>query len=121
MAFEVDSRTLLNKLAFGPSEAELHGIAKMGAEGWLAQQLNPPAEDDCAARIASTHIRLKYSSKTPEAEVDEERSLAVLAQPIEQHWKVVEKALAGQERTFFRTAAGSCARCWWISGTTTSM
>jgi len=27
MAFEVDSRTLLNKLAFGPSEAELHGIA----------------------------------------------------------------------------------------------
>ncbi len=60
MAFEVDSRTLLNKLAFGPSEAELHGIAKMGAEGWLAQQLNPPAEDDCAARIASTHIRLKY-------------------------------------------------------------
>ena len=90
MAFEVDSRTLLNKLAFGPSEAELHGIAKMGAEGWLAQQLNPPPEDDCAARIASTHIRLKYVSKTPEAEVDEERSLAVLAQPIEQHWKVVE-------------------------------
>ena len=108
MAFEVDSRTLLNKLAFGPSEAELHGIAKMGAEGWLAQQLNPPAEDDCAARIASTHIRLKYVSKTPEAEVDEERSLAVLAQPIEQHWKVVEKALAGQERTFFRTAV-ACA------------
>ena len=94
MAFEVDPRTLLNKLAFGPSEAELHGIAKMGAEGWLAQQLNPPAEDDCAARIASTHIRLKYVSKTPEAEVDEERSLAVLAQPIEQHWKVIEKACA---------------------------
>jgi uncharacterized protein (DUF1800 family) len=108
MAFEVDSRTLLNKLAFGPSEAELHGIAKAGAEGWLAQQLNPPAEDDCAARIASTHIRVKYVSKTPEAEVDEDRSLAVLAQPIEQHWKVVEKALAGQERTFFRTAV-ACA------------
>ena len=108
MAFEVDPRTLLNKLAFGPSDADLHSIAKVGAEGWLAQQLKPPVEDDCAARIASTHIRLKYSSKTPEAEVDEDRSLAVLAEPIEQHWKVVEKALAGQERTFFRTAV-ACA------------
>jgi uncharacterized protein (DUF1800 family) len=104
MAFEVDPRTLLNKLAFGPSDAELHGIAKMGIDGWLAQQLNQPAEDDCAARIASTHIHLKYSSKTPEAEVDEDRSLAVLSEPIEQHWKVVEKSLAGQERNFFRTA-----------------
>ena len=73
MAFEVDPRTLLNKLAFGPSDAELHSIAKVGADGWLAQQLNPPVEDDCAQRIASTHIRLKYSSKTPEAEVDEDR------------------------------------------------
>src|ERR1700730_124651 len=108
MAFEVDPRTLLNKLAFGPSDAELHSIAKMGADGWLAQQLNPPVEDDCAQRIASTHIHLKYSSKTPDAEVDEDRSLAVLAEPIEQHWKVVEKALAGQERTFFRTAV-ACA------------
>lgn len=104
MAFEVDPRTLLNKLAFGPSDAELHGIAKTGTDGWLAQQLRPPAEDDCAARIASTHIHLKYSSKTPEAEVDEDRSLAVLSEPIEQHWKVVEKSLAGQERNFFRTA-----------------
>ncbi|MBL6654294.1 MAG: DUF1800 domain-containing protein, partial [Reyranella sp.] len=108
MTFEVDPRVLLNKLAFGPNAAELHDIAKMGAAGWLAQQLNPPAEDDCAARIAATHIRLKYSSKTPEAEVDEDRSLAVLGEPIEQHWKVVEKALAGQERTFFRTAV-ACA------------
>src|SRR5260370_42463108 len=104
MAFEVDPRTLLNKLAFGPSDADLHSIAKVVAEGWLAQQLKPPVEDNCAARIASTHIRLKYSSKTPEAEVDEDRSLAVLAEPIEQHWKVVEKALPGQERTFFLTA-----------------
>ena len=56
MAFEVDPRTLLNKLAFGPGDAELRGVAKTGAEGWLAQQLKPPAEDDCAARIASTHI-----------------------------------------------------------------
>jgi hypothetical protein len=48
------------------------------------------------------------SVATPEAEVDEDRSLAVLAQPIEQHWKVVEKALAQQERTFFRTAV-ACA------------
>jgi uncharacterized protein (DUF1800 family) len=108
MAFEVDPRTLLNKLAFGPSEADLHGVAKAGVDGWLAQQLKPPAEDDCAARIASTTIRLKYSSKTPPAEVDEERPLSVLAEPIEQHWKVVETAAPGQERTFFRTAV-ACA------------
>jgi uncharacterized protein (DUF1800 family) len=108
MTVDIDPRTLLNKLAFGPSEAELHSLAKAGVDGWLAQQLKPPAEDDCAARIASAHMHLKYSSKTPEAEVDEDRPLAVLAEPIEQHWTVVEKALAGQERTFFRTAV-ACA------------
>ncbi len=36
MAFEVDPRTLLNKLAFGPSDAELYGVAKTGTDGWLA-------------------------------------------------------------------------------------
>ena len=78
MTFEVDLRVALNKLAFGPSAAERHDIAKTGVESWLAQQLKPPAEDDCAARIADTHLRLKYTSKTPEAEVDEERADARL-------------------------------------------
>lgn len=104
MTVEVDPRTLLNKLAFGPTEASLRDVVTKGVDDWLTEQLHPAGGDDCAERIAAAHIRLKYSSRLPEAEVDEERSLAVLAEPIETHWKVVEKALAGQERTFFRTA-----------------
>jgi uncharacterized protein (DUF1800 family) len=107
MTFEVDPRVALNKLAFGPSAAERHDIAKTGVESWLVQQLKPPAEDDCAARIADTHLRLKYTSKTPEAEVDEERALGVIAEPIDQHWKTVEKNMPGQERTFLRTAVAA--------------
>jgi uncharacterized protein (DUF1800 family) len=104
MAFEIDPRLLLNKLAFGPSDNDLHNVRRSGAEAWLAEQLRPPASDDCAHRIEATRLRLKYSSKNPEAQVDEERPIDVLGEPIEQQWKVVEKNLAGPERTFFRTA-----------------
>jgi uncharacterized protein (DUF1800 family) len=107
MTFEVDPRTLLNKLAFGPSAMELQDVAKGGAEGWLARQLKPPAEDDCAARVAAAHLHLKYVSKTPEAEVDEDRALAVLAEPIEQHWQTVDKSVPNQERAFLRTAVAA--------------
>ena len=107
MTIQVDPRMALNKLGFGPSNAELHEIGTSGVEGWLEAQLKPPAKDDCAERIATTRMHLKYSSKTPEAEVDEDRSIGVIAEPIEQHWKVVEKNLPGQERGFFRTAAAS--------------
>ena len=104
MTLEVDPRTMLNKLAFGPGDAELRSIRQEGAEAWLAQQLKPPAGDDCASRIASTHLRLKYISKTPEAEVDEDRSLAVVAEPVERHWKTVGNDVPNQERVFLRTA-----------------
>jgi uncharacterized protein (DUF1800 family) len=103
----VDPRTMLGKLAFGPSDAELRGIGKGGVEGWLAEQLKPPAEDDCTARIAAARLRLKYLSKAPEAEVDEDRSLAVVAQPIEQLWKMVGSAVPNNERTFVRTAVAA--------------
>ena len=107
MAFAIDPRTAFNKLAFGPSSAERHDIAKTNLESWLAQQLKPPAEDDCQARIADTHLRLKYTSKIPEAEVDEERPVSVIDEPIDQHWKVIEKNMPGQERTFLRTAVAA--------------
>jgi uncharacterized protein (DUF1800 family) len=107
MAFDVDPRTALNKLAFGASDAELRHISKVGVDGWLAEQLKPPVDDDCSQRIDATNLRLKYVSKTPEAEVDEERPLAVIAQPIEQHWKTAERTVPGQERTFFRTAVAA--------------
>jgi uncharacterized protein (DUF1800 family) len=104
MSFEVDPRLMLNKLAFGARASELHDIAKVGTEGWLSEQLKPTVVDDCTTRIAATHLRLKYTSKTPEAEVDEERPLAVIAEPIDQLWKIAGKTVPGQERTFLRTA-----------------
>jgi uncharacterized protein (DUF1800 family) len=107
MSFDVDPRLVLNKLAFGASDGDLHDIAKLKGEGWLAEQLKPHADDDCAARISATHLRLKYVSKTPEAAVDEERSLAVVAEPIEDHWKTVDRTVPTQERMFLRTAVAS--------------
>ncbi|MBN9535961.1 MAG: DUF1800 domain-containing protein [Alphaproteobacteria bacterium] len=107
MAFEVDPRLLLDKLAFGPSSSSLHEVAKIGVEAWLAQQLKPPAEDDCTGRIASTRWHLKYVSKMPAAEVDEDRALDVIAEPIEQHWTTLDKETPYQERLFLRTAVAA--------------
>ncbi|MBN9089464.1 MAG: DUF1800 domain-containing protein [Reyranella sp.] len=104
MTLDVDPRVLLNKLAFGPSAVELRDIAKGGADSWLAHQLKPSAEDDCAGRVAAAHLHLKYVSKVPEATVDEDRALAVLAEPLEQHWQTVDKSVPNQERAFLRTA-----------------
>src|SRR5215831_451217 len=100
MGLEVDPRTLLNKLAFGPSDSELTLVIRKGADAWLAEQLHPPSDDDCQARIAASELRLKYSSKTPVAEVDEERRLEVIAQPIDDLWKTLDKEVPNQERTF---------------------
>ena len=104
MAFEIDPRTALNKLAFGPTEHEFQDIRKSGVDAWLAQQLKPEAADDCADRIKAAKFHLKYSSKNPDAEVDEDRSLGVIDQPIEEHWKLLDRTVPNQERMFLRTA-----------------
>ena len=59
MAFEIDPRLVLNKLAFGPTDAALQDLRKSGPEAWLAQQLTPEAGDDCADRIQATTLHLK--------------------------------------------------------------
>jgi len=107
MSFDVEPRLLLNKLAFGPSAADLHDVQRSGPEGWLQHQLKPPMQDDCTQRIDAAHLRLKYVSKAPEAQVDEDRPIAVIDQPIEERWRVVEKNEPQQERGFFRTAVAA--------------
>ena len=107
MSFAIDPRTALNKLAFGPSDSDLRDIHKIGAEGWLAQQLKPPAEDDCAPAISAVRLRLKYTSKNPDAEVDEDRPIAVISRPIEEHWKTLAREVPGQERNFLRTGVAA--------------
>ena len=107
MTFDVDPRLILNKLAFGPSAGDFRDIRKTGLETWLSQQLKPPAEDDCAERVSAVRLRLKYTSKNPDAEVDDERSLAVINGPIEEQWKTVNKDIPNQERAFLRTGVAA--------------
>ena len=104
MAFDLDPRMALNKLAFGPTGAELGEVHKSGTEAWLVRQLKPDAGDDCTERIRAAKLHLKYTIKNPDAEVDEDRSLGVIDQPIEEHWKLLDKSVANQERMFLRTA-----------------
>src|SRR5471032_1159319 len=104
MAFDLDPRMALNKLAFGPTGAELGEMRKSGTEAWLVRQLKPDAGDDCAERIKAAKIHLKYTAKNPDAEVDEDRSLGVIDQPIGEHWKLLDKTVPNQERMFLRTA-----------------
>lgn len=107
MSLEIDPRLALNKLAFGPTDGELQDIRKSGVDAWFGKQLRPPAEDDCASAIAALKLRLKYVSKNPDAEVDDERSLAIVDQPIEEHWKLVGRDIPNQERGFLRTGVAA--------------
>ncbi len=94
----------MNKLAFGPTDAELGEMRKAGGDAWLAHQLKPDAGDDCADRIKAAKIHIKYSNKNPDVDVDEDRSLGLIDQPIEEHWKLLDKNVPNQDRMFLRTA-----------------
>ena len=104
MGIDVDPHNALNKLAFGPGPGDLQKVGKSGFTPWLAEQLRPPAEDDCADRIAAMRWHVKYTSKNPDAEVDEERPIAVINGGIDQHWKILDKTVPQQERGFLRTS-----------------
>ena len=93
MGIDVDPHNALNKLAFGPGPGDLQKVGKSGFTPWLAEQLRPPAEDDCADRIAAMRWHVKYTSKNPDAEVDEERPIAVINGGIDQHWKILDKTV----------------------------
>jgi uncharacterized protein (DUF1800 family) len=113
---EIDPRLLIAKLTFGPSARDLEESARIGTDRWVEEQLHPTADDGCNDRIAAARWRLKYRvpnpafdasvpNKAPQfIEADEDRAVAVINRPIEEHWQVIEKNLPGPERTFFRLA-----------------
>ncbi len=104
MTFEIEPRLILSKLAFGPAVDDVEDVSKGGAEDWLTSQLKPPLRDDCAARIDDMRLRVRYVNTVYQAEVDEDRPLSVINQPIEDSWKVVDQKKPPQERMFSRTA-----------------
>lgn len=113
---EIDPRHLLSKLAFGPTAANLEEVTRTGADRWFEEQLRPNGQDGCNDRIDKARWRLKYRvpnplfdgaapKKAPQfLEMDEDRAIAVVNRPIEEHWQVVQKNLPGPERSFFRQA-----------------
>jgi len=86
----------LYRLGYGPRAEDYHEIFSRGLNGWLAEQLNPPAGDDplVADRLAKTTLHIKYGT------VDEMRPLSSLSKPTEELWPLLDgqKKLDGQEK-----------------------
>ncbi|MBS0244709.1 MAG: DUF1800 family protein, partial [Proteobacteria bacterium] len=129
----VPPRLILSKLAFGPTEADLVELARLGAEPWLKRQLAAPAHDGLERRLAGIKWRLRYRRQPPASaatgpraaapdavqvasaagkpieptafiDVDVERSVGVLARSLPEHWQLIADNEPGQERQFLRTA-----------------
>lgn len=82
----LDVKRVLDRLAFGPSSADLEFVKQHGLPGWVEDQTRPdPALDKALdQKLASTRLRLKYGEKKDEWPArDELLPLDLLNAPIE--------------------------------------
>ncbi len=70
--FSEDERVghVLNRLAYGPSEADLQLIASIGLEAWLNQQLNPASIDESGNTALNSRLAGLFYSFQPADETD---------------------------------------------------
>jgi uncharacterized protein (DUF1800 family) len=97
----------LNRLGHGARPVDFVTFAQLGFDGWLDQQLSPPAGDDpeTARRMATTTLKIHYTPKTMGSVIDEMRPLAAIDAPIETMWPSLfdhDKPVDGNERNRLR-------------------
>jgi uncharacterized protein (DUF1800 family) len=82
----------LNRLAFGPTEADLAEFRELGLTRWLDRQLAPGGDPVADRRIAEATLHVKYGPNPANdyPAVDEFRPLRTLAQPIVETWKLLD-------------------------------
>jgi uncharacterized protein (DUF1800 family) len=85
---------MLGRLGYGPKPGEFEQQLKLGADGWLEEQLAAGAGDDpaTASRLSAATLPIKYKAddKNRWPAVDEARPLSALSKPIEQLWTVFD-------------------------------
>lgn len=93
----------LNRLGYGPKPSDFTTFPQLGFEGWLHQQLSPPAGDDAETnrRMAATTLKIHYMPKTMGPMIDEMRPLSMIDAPIETLWPILfdhDKPSDGNEK-----------------------
>ncbi len=94
----------INRLGYGPRAEDAKDIAALRAEGWLDDQLKPPAGDDPAVadRLGKILLRIKYDANDKDKlpAMDEMRPLSSLNKSPEDLWGLIygPKNLPGQEK-----------------------
>jgi len=87
-------RPALDRLTFGPCDADREALQRLGLGDWLTLQLegdhrnDPEADRHIAA--ATLHVRYPSDPANDYPAVDEARPLRTLGQPIEQTWKLLD-------------------------------
>lgn len=92
---------LLERLSFGARPAELEYAAKIGARGWIEEQLQPSDDDPLLAQVLrQARLRISYTPSAGAPPVDELRPLALLDQPVQALWPLTDRKapLAREER-----------------------
>jgi len=94
---------VVNRLGNGPRAEDYHGLIKQGVDGWLDEQLAPPAQDEPAVqdRLDACKLHIKYDAVPDKwGSMDEVRPLSSLTKPISELWTMFDpgQQINGQER-----------------------
>lgn len=94
---------LVNRLGYGLRADDYASVMHQGVEGWLDEQLAPPAGDDpeTEARLKKVTLHIKYdAAENKWPAVDEMRPLVSLRTPLDELWGMFDpqKQINGQEK-----------------------
>jgi hypothetical protein len=114
--------TLLERLTFGTTASDLSDWTRLGAKGWLEQQLSPTKEDSRVEEaLQGALLRISYgaSAATPTdyPAVNENRALSSLTQTTQQLWPLADnkRKIANEERVRPLREAAASKRCMHVT------
>ncbi len=95
-----DAGHLLNRIAYGPTQAEIERVTSIGLEAYMSEQLNPGSIDESGNTALNTRVNALFSTVTPT------RDTALLpAGAVIRYLKGTEEPPADWRTTGFNAAA----------------